>query len=47
VEDYKLRTLVNDVVGLLEELDVDRAAVVGHDWGAALAGRWSGSCPTG
>jgi pimeloyl-ACP methyl ester carboxylesterase len=37
VEHYKLRTLVNDVVGLLDALDVDRAAVVGHDWGAALA----------
>jgi pimeloyl-ACP methyl ester carboxylesterase len=31
VEDYKLRTLVADVVGLLDVLDVDRAAVVGHD----------------
>jgi len=37
VEDYKLRTLVNDVVGLLDALELDRAAVVGHDWGAALA----------
>jgi pimeloyl-ACP methyl ester carboxylesterase len=37
VEHYKLRTLVNDVVSLLDVLDVDRAAVVGHDWGAALA----------
>jgi pimeloyl-ACP methyl ester carboxylesterase len=37
VEDYKLRTLVADVVGLLDVLDVDRAAVVGHDWGASLA----------
>jgi pimeloyl-ACP methyl ester carboxylesterase len=37
VEDYKLRTLGNDVVGLLDALELDRAAVVGHDWGAALA----------
>jgi pimeloyl-ACP methyl ester carboxylesterase len=37
VEHYTLRTLVGDVVGLLDVLDVDRAAVVGHDWGAALA----------
>jgi pimeloyl-ACP methyl ester carboxylesterase len=37
VEEYKLRTLVADVVGLLDVLHVDRAAVVGHDWGAALA----------
>jgi pimeloyl-ACP methyl ester carboxylesterase len=37
VEDYKMRTLVGDAVGLLDALGVDRAAVVGHDWGAALA----------
>jgi pimeloyl-ACP methyl ester carboxylesterase len=37
VEHYKLRTLVNDAVGLLDVLEVERAAVVGHDWGAALA----------
>jgi pimeloyl-ACP methyl ester carboxylesterase len=37
VEEYKLRTLIADVVALLDVLHVDRAAVVGHDWGAALA----------
>jgi pimeloyl-ACP methyl ester carboxylesterase len=37
VEHYKLRALVDDVVCLLDVLDVDRAAVVGHDWGAGLA----------
>jgi pimeloyl-ACP methyl ester carboxylesterase len=39
VQDYKLRALVADVTGLLDELGVERAAVVGHDWGAALAWR--------
>jgi pimeloyl-ACP methyl ester carboxylesterase len=37
VGDYKMRTLVGDAVGLLDALGVDRAAVVGHDWGAGLA----------
>ena len=37
VADYKMRTLVGDVVALLDALGVDRAAVVGHDWGAGLA----------
>jgi pimeloyl-ACP methyl ester carboxylesterase len=37
VEAYRMRALVGDVVGLLEALDVERAALVGHDWGAALA----------
>jgi pimeloyl-ACP methyl ester carboxylesterase len=39
VEAYKLRTLVADVTGVLDVLGVRRAAVVGHDWGAALAWR--------
>jgi pimeloyl-ACP methyl ester carboxylesterase len=37
VAAYKMRTLVGDAVGLLDALGIDRAAVVGHDWGAALA----------
>ncbi len=37
VEDYGLRALVADVVGLLDVLGVERAAVVGHDWGASLS----------
>ena len=37
VADYRMRTLVADVVGLLDALGIDRAAVVGHDWGASLA----------
>jgi pimeloyl-ACP methyl ester carboxylesterase len=39
VEAYKLRAVVADVTGLLDLLGIDRAAVVGHDWGAALAWR--------
>lgn len=39
VEAYKLRTLVADVTGVLDVLGVRQAAVVGHDWGAALAWR--------
>ena len=39
VAAYRMRELVGDVTGLLDALDVDRAAVVGHDWGAGLA--WS------
>jgi pimeloyl-ACP methyl ester carboxylesterase len=36
---YAMPTLVADVVGLLDALDVDQVDLVGHDWGAALA--WS------
>lgn len=37
VEGYRLATMVGDVTGILDALDIERADVVGHDWGAALA----------
>jgi pimeloyl-ACP methyl ester carboxylesterase len=37
VERYRVLDLVGDVVGILDSLDVQRAHIVGHDWGAALA----------
>jgi len=35
VESYDSASVGADLIGLLDALDVDRAAVVGHDWGAA------------
>lgn len=37
VHDYSLRELINDVAGVMDEFEIERAAVVGHDWGAAVA----------
>jgi pimeloyl-ACP methyl ester carboxylesterase len=37
VEDYALPTLVGDVVGIMDAVGVERAHIVGHDWGAAVA----------
>ena len=34
---YVLRELVDDVVALLDEAGIDRAHVVGHDWGGGVA----------
>jgi pimeloyl-ACP methyl ester carboxylesterase len=34
---YAMRELVGDVAGLLDALGIRKAAVAGHDWGAALA----------
>lgn len=34
---YAMPALLGDVVGLLDGLGVERAHVVGHDWGAAVA----------
>jgi pimeloyl-ACP methyl ester carboxylesterase len=37
VEDYKIDQLVGDVIGLIGHFDASQAAIVGHDWGAAVA----------
>lgn len=37
VADYALALIVRDVVALLDALEIRRAHVVGHDWGAAVA----------
>jgi pimeloyl-ACP methyl ester carboxylesterase len=37
VEAYALPELVADMVGLLDALEIERAHVVGHDWGAVVA----------
>lgn len=37
VEDYKMSKLVDDVTGLIRYFGREKAAVVGHDWGAAIA----------
>jgi pimeloyl-ACP methyl ester carboxylesterase len=37
VEDYKINLLVDDVLGLIRHFGKQQAAIVGHDWGAAVA----------
>jgi pimeloyl-ACP methyl ester carboxylesterase len=37
VEAYSLPMLAGDVLAILDHLGVERAHVVGHDWGSALA----------
>jgi pimeloyl-ACP methyl ester carboxylesterase len=37
VDQYNLGLLLTDAVGILDALGIERARVVGHDWGAALA----------
>jgi pimeloyl-ACP methyl ester carboxylesterase len=37
VEHYALPKLVEDMIGVLDGLGIQRAHVVGHDWGAAVA----------
>ncbi|HWS86148.1 MAG TPA: alpha/beta hydrolase [Pyrinomonadaceae bacterium] len=37
VEDYRMQRLVDDVTGLVRHFGAREAAVVGHDWGGAVA----------
>lgn len=37
VDKYGILDIAGDVVGILDALDVQRAHVVGHDWGAVVA----------
>ena len=37
VAAYRVETLAADVAGLLDTLQLERASVVGHDWGAVVA----------
>src|SRR6478672_2355545 len=36
VAEYAMHTVIGDVVGILDALGVERADVVGHDWGAGI-----------
>ncbi|MGI8567288.1 MAG: alpha/beta fold hydrolase [Pyrinomonadaceae bacterium] len=37
VEDYRMEALVGDVLGLIRHCGEREAAIIGHDWGAAVA----------
>lgn len=37
VEAYKIDTLIGDVISLADSLAIERFALVGHDWGGAIA----------
>lgn len=37
VASYRVSNLVADMIGLLDALDLEHAAVVGHDWGGPVA----------
>jgi pimeloyl-ACP methyl ester carboxylesterase len=39
IEDYSIKDMCADIDGLIAALGAERAVVVGHDWGAAIAYR--------
>lgn len=36
IESYDITALTGDLVGLLDDIGIDRAVWIGHDWGAAV-----------
>lgn len=45
VADYALPNMVRDVAGVMDTLGIDRAHVVGHDWGAAVGWLFASMLP--
>ncbi|MDP8961931.1 MAG: alpha/beta fold hydrolase [Actinomycetota bacterium] len=45
VADYRMPTIVSDLEGVLDALGVERAHLVGHDWGAVAAWAFAGHKP--
>lgn len=37
IEDYDVAALTGDIAGLLDDVGVEKATIVGHDWGAIVA----------
>ena len=45
VGDYRIQELIADVNGLLDELELERATFIGHDWGALILWHMGLVCP--
>lgn len=45
VENYDMRLLVGDVVAVIKSLGKDKAIIVGHDWGGAVAWQFAINIP--
>lgn len=41
VEAYDIEALTGDLAALLDELEIEQAVVVGHDWGSDLAWKFA------
>ncbi|MHA1264905.1 MAG: alpha/beta fold hydrolase [Candidatus Helarchaeota archaeon] len=45
VKNYKINLLLKDIYGLIENLGYQKAIIVGHDWGGALAWEFARTFP--
>jgi pimeloyl-ACP methyl ester carboxylesterase len=46
VQDYALPFLVQDVAAIMNELEIERAHIVGHDWGAVVSWAFAAMFPS-
>ena len=45
IESYDIHHLIGDLVGLLDALGLERAVIVGHDWGGIITWQMALICP--
>src|SRR5271154_3765566 len=45
VENYDMRMLIGDVVAVIKSLGQEKAIIVGHDWGGAVAWQFAMNLP--
>ncbi|MDY6964697.1 MAG: alpha/beta hydrolase [Halobacteriota archaeon] len=45
VENYKITTLAQDILGFIKGLGKEKAVIVGHDWGGAIAWHFAQTLP--
>ncbi len=45
VENYKMKTLAEDIRGLVKALHLDKFTLVGHDWGTVISFAYAGLYP--
>lgn len=45
VENYTAKLLLGDIIGILDDLEISKPHVIGHDWGAMLAWLLAGFSP--
>ena len=45
IEAYKFSEIFKDILGLLDQLNISKAHIIGHDWGGSLAWAIAGKYP--
>jgi pimeloyl-ACP methyl ester carboxylesterase len=40
IKEYKMKSMVEHLITLLNKFQIDKVIVIGHDWGTRVAGRF-------